>query len=169
MFSISRSSLSLRKPRMLSSQSLQQLLNRFRKTLISHHLGSPSCISASCRKRKEREDSDSGSLVLIRHIRVITGCCQASGASLGTVLVVGSEVDVVEFNVVLDVGSYWVDVKLSEVLPELFLFRRADVLEVLTAENDDASLSDQQSELILLGIAELAELQAFDLGTDSGS
>jgi hypothetical protein len=45
--------------------------------------------------------------MLVRYVRVVARGCEASRAALGAVEVVGAEVDVVEFDVVLDVGSYW--------------------------------------------------------------
>jgi hypothetical protein len=38
---------------------------------------------------------------------VVACCCEAGGAALGAVEIVGAQVDVVEFDVVFDVGSYW--------------------------------------------------------------
>lgn len=43
-----------------------------------------------------------------------------------------------------------------------------DVLEILVAEDDDASLCDQQGELVFLGVTKLRELQSADLGADDG-
>lgn len=79
-----------------------------------------------------------------------------------------------EFEVVLDVRARWlyfkwckpdsrswkectyVDVQSSKILPELLLLLRSDVLEILAAEDDHSALSDQQSQLVLLSIAERA-------------
>jgi hypothetical protein len=46
-------------------------------------------------------------LVLIRDVGVVACCCEAGGTALSAVEVVGAEVDVVEFDVIFDVGSYW--------------------------------------------------------------
>jgi hypothetical protein len=51
--------------------------------------------------------------MLVRYVRVVARGCEASRAALGTVQVVGAEVDVVEFDVVLDVGSYWLLYRIS--------------------------------------------------------
>ena len=59
------------------------------------------------------------------------------------------------------------DVESSKVLPELFLFLGPDVLEVLPAEDDNSSLCDQESQFVLLGIAELAQLESSNLSADS--
>jgi hypothetical protein len=45
--------------------------------------------------------------VLVRDVGVVACCCEAGGTALGAVEVVGAEVDVVEFDVIFDVGSYW--------------------------------------------------------------
>lgn len=57
----------------------------------------------------------------------------------------------------------------AKVLPKLLLFLRPNVLEILTAEDDYSSLCNQQSQFVLLGIAELAQLEPFDLSPDPGS
>lgn len=46
-------------------------------------------------------------MVLVGDIGVVACYCESGGAALGAVEVVGAEVDVVEFDVVFDVGSYW--------------------------------------------------------------
>ena len=45
--------------------------------------------------------------MFVRDIGVVACCCETGGAALGAVEVVGTEVDVMELDVVLDVGSYW--------------------------------------------------------------
>lgn len=61
------------------------------------------------------------------------------------------------------------DVESAKVLPKLLLFLRPNVLEILAAEDDYSSLCNQQRQLVLLGIAELAQLEPFDLSPDPGS
>lgn len=85
-----------------------------------------------------------------------------------TVLVVRSEVDVVQLEVVFDVSPDGVDVQGTKVSTEFFLLCYADVLEVLVAEDNDAAFGDQQREFILLQVAELGELQTADFGADYG-
>jgi hypothetical protein len=91
---------------MLRPQPLKQSLDWLRKPLISRNLRGPSCVSARGWDLQKSEDCDSRGLVLVRDVGVVACCCKACGAALGTVEVVGAEVDVVEFDVVLDVGSY---------------------------------------------------------------
>lgn len=52
----------------------------------------------------------------------------------------------------------YMNMETAEVLPELLLFLRPDVLEVLVAENYNTTLGDQQRELILLSIGQLGQL-----------
>ena len=59
------------------------------------------------------------------------------------------------------------NMKLAKVLGKLFLPLGADVLEVLIAEHNHASLCNDQSKLILLRICEFRELGTTDLSTDS--
>ena len=107
MFPISLCTLRLWVSTMFSPQSFQQSLDWLRKPLIRSDLRGPSCVSTSGGDLKQSEDCDGGGLVLVGDVRVVACCCEAGGAALGTVEVVGAEVDVVEFDVVLDVGSHW--------------------------------------------------------------
>ena len=61
----------------------------------------------------------------------------------------------------------YVDVEAAEVLTEFLLLLGTNVLEVLVAEDYNAALGYQQCELILLGVRQLGELQAGDLGADT--
>ncbi len=63
-------------------------------------------------------------------------------------------------------GETDVDVQRAKVAAELLLLLKANVLEVLVAEDDDAALGDEQGELVTLLVVELRELQAADLGAD---
>lgn len=53
-----------------------------------------------------------------------------------------------------------------KILTELLLLLNANVLEVLVAEDNNASLCDQEGKLILLGIVQLRELKTSDLGAN---
>jgi hypothetical protein len=100
----------LRIARMLRPQTLQQLLDGVAKALIGDCLGRPACITARRRDGKECQDRDAGGLVLVGDVRVVARRRELCGARLRAVEVVGAEVDVVEFDVVLYVGAYGVDV-----------------------------------------------------------
>lgn len=108
-----------------------------------------------------------------------------TGASpLVAILVVRAEVDVVEFDMILDVGSHGlvmvsadvkgvydgahVNVEWSKIPAELLLSLKADILEVLTPEDNDATLSDEQRQLIFLEAIQLRQLEATDLSADDG-
>lgn len=54
----------------------------------------------------------------------------------------------------------------SEVFAKSLLLLDTNVLEVLVSEDDNASLGDQQSKLVLLLIVQLRELQTSDLGAN---
>jgi hypothetical protein len=54
-----------------------------------------------------------------------------------------------------DKGTAYVDMERAEVARKRLLFLDSNVLEVLVAEDNDASLGDEQRKLILLGIAQL--------------
>lgn len=45
--------------------------------------------------------------MFVRYVGVIAGCGETGRAAFGSVLVIWSEIDVVEFDVVLDVCAYW--------------------------------------------------------------
>ena len=120
MFAISHGTFSLWEARMLSSQSFQQFLDRFRKALVGCNLGYPPSISTCRGNLQEREDGDGWRLVLVGHIGVVSCCCETSGSTLCAIEVVGSEVDVVEFNVILDVSSYRLS-SLNDQLSAIFL------------------------------------------------
>ena len=59
------------------------------------------------------------------------------------------------------------DMKAAKVLAEFLLLLGPDVLEVLVAEYYNTTLGYQQRELILLGVGQLGQLQARDLGADT--
>jgi hypothetical protein len=62
-----------------------------------------------------------------------------------------------------------VDVQFPKILPKFLLFLGPNVLEILAAENNHSSLCNQQSQLVLLCITELTQLETLDFGSDSGS
>jgi hypothetical protein len=61
-----------------------------------------------------------------------------------------------------------VDVQRPKVAAKLLLLLDADVLEVLVAEHDHATLGDEKRELVLLLVVELGKLEAADLGANDG-
>ena len=71
---------------------------------------------------------------------------------LGAIQVVRTKVDAVEFDMILDMGSNWVDMETAKVRSKLFLLHWPDILKVLVAENNDTTLSNEESKLILLDI-----------------
>lgn len=64
--------------------------------------------------------------------------------------------------------STYVDVQTTEVLAEFLLFLWTNILEVLVTEHHNTALGYQQSKLILLRVSQLRQLQASDLGADTG-
>lgn len=54
----------------------------------------------------------------------------------------------------------------TEVSAKLLLLLNADILEILATEDDDTTLGYMESQLIFLGIVELGELKAADLGSN---
>lgn len=59
------------------------------------------------------------------------------------------------------------NVKRPKVPAKLFLLLDANVFEVLIAENDDASLGDEESQLVLLDVVELTQLKTPDFGSNT--
>ncbi len=59
------------------------------------------------------------------------------------------------------------NVQLSKVLSKLLLLLGTNILEVLASEDNNSSLGNQKSKLIFLLIAQLAELQPFDLSSNA--
>jgi hypothetical protein len=61
------------------------------------------------------------------------------------------------------------NMQFPKILSKFLLFLRPNVLEILAAENNHSTLRNQQSQLVLLCITELAQLETLDFGSDSGS
>lgn len=62
-----------------------------------------------------------------------------------------------------------VNVQWAKVATELLLLVDPKVLEVLVTKDNNAALGDEECQLVLLLVAQLRELQATDLGADTGS
>jgi hypothetical protein len=60
-------------------------------------------------------------------------------------------------------------VKSAEVRAKLFLLLNTNILEVLSSENNNTSLSNQQGKFVFLHISQFGELQALDLSAHSRS
>lgn len=190
---ISRRLLCLREPAMLSPQTLEQLLDRLRQTLVGDDLRHPGRVAARGRHGEQRQDGDAGRLVLVRHVRVPARRGQFGGFVLCAIEVVWAEVDVVEFEEAVDVSAdglvivhqyrrlkyvqktqndrlvnTYVDMQPTKILAKLLLLLGANILKVLVPEDDNTPLSNQQRKLILLRIRELRELQATNLSADAG-
>lgn len=82
--------------------------------------------------------------------------------------VIFAEINGVKLNMVFDVCADGMNVQSAKVLSKFLLLLWANVFKVLVAEDYHASLCNQQGQLVFLGIAQLRELQACDLGADSG-
>ena len=78
---------------------------------------------------------------------------------LRSIKIVRSKIDVVKFDMVLDMRSNWVNMQSAKVLAKFFLSLRSDVLEVLFTEDYNATLSNQESKLILLDISKSGKLK----------
>lgn len=97
--------LRLRVTTMLRPQSLQQGLDRPRQPRVRRRLRHPSSITARLRDGEQRQDRDARRLVLVRDVRVVPDRGEFVALAAVAVLVVGAEVDVVQFEVVFDVCS----------------------------------------------------------------
>ncbi len=127
--------------------------------------------------------------MLVRYVRVITRRGQLLEPVAVAVFVVWAQIDVVQLEVVLNMGTdrlrragwsepglhegaVWVrpymNVKRPKVAPELLLLVDTDILEVLVPEDDDTTLGDQQRQLILLPVGKLRQLQTAHLGANYG-
>jgi hypothetical protein len=62
-----------------------------------------------------------------------------------------------------------VDVQLPKIGSKLLLLLGANVFKVLVTEDNDTAFRDEQSQLVLLGICQLRQLQAADLSAHAGS
>jgi hypothetical protein len=102
--------LGLWKPGMLSSQPLQQFLDWFAQPLVSSSLADPRRIASRFWHVQQRQDSDARCLVLVGYIAVISCSCEFGGPSLSAVLIVGTEIDVMELDCVLYVSTNGMDV-----------------------------------------------------------
>jgi hypothetical protein len=100
-----RRALRLRERRVHRAQALQQLLDGWREALVRRRLRHPRRVAARRRHLQQRQDGDGRWLVLVRHIRVVPRRCEPVGLVPRARQVIGPEVDVVEFEVVLDVCS----------------------------------------------------------------
>lgn len=60
-------------------------------------------------------------------------------------------------------------VKSAKVRAKLFLLLNTNILKVLSSENNNPSLSNQQGKFVFLHISQLGELQALDLSAHSRS
>lgn len=184
---IPRCLLGLRKPAMLGAQALEELLYRLRQTLVGRDLRDPRGVAARRRHSEQRQNGDARRLVLVRDVGVPPRGGQFCGLALRAVEVIRAEVDVVEFEEAVDVGSdglassvctcqkrnasergFYMHMQPPKILPNRLLPLWTDVLKVLVAEDDDPPLGNQQGELVLLLVRELRELQAADLGADTG-
>ena len=90
-------------PAMLRPKPFQQRLDRLGETGIRRRLRRPDRVTARGGHGKEREDRDAGGLLLVRDIRV--EACRGEGTLPHPVLIIRTNVDVVDFEVVLDVRA----------------------------------------------------------------
>lgn len=156
----------LREPAVLRAQALEQRADRRRQALVGGRGRGPGGVAADGRDAQQSQDGDAGRLVLVRDVRVVARGGQPVVTLARAVLVVRAQVNVVELEVVLDVGADGVDVQRAKVAGKFLLGVDAGVLEVLVAEDDDAALGNEQGELVLLQVGEGGQLEATDLGTN---
>lgn len=90
-------------PAMFRPKPFKQRLDRLGETGIRSRLRRPDRVTARGGHGEEREDRDAGGLPLVRNIRV--EACRGEGTLSYTVLIIRTEVDVVDFEAVLDVRA----------------------------------------------------------------
>jgi hypothetical protein len=99
---------------------------------------------------------------------VVASCGKLGRAPTQPIKIVSPNVNAMELDVVFDMRTNRMNVESTKILSELFLLLGANVLKVLVAEHDNASLSNQQRELVPLHVCQLRQLQPFDLCADTG-
>jgi hypothetical protein len=102
-FAVSLRILGLRVAAMLCAETLKKGLDGLRETVVRSCLGSPCRVSAGLRDGEQSQDGDSWRLVLVGYVRVVSDCGEFVALAAVAVLVVWTEVDVVQFQVVFDV------------------------------------------------------------------
>ena len=89
----------------LGTQALEEGLDGLGETCVGCCLRGPACVASCLWDGEEGQDGDSGGLALVGHVGVVSYCGEFVAPVAVAVLVVGAEVDVVEFQVVFDVGA----------------------------------------------------------------
>jgi hypothetical protein len=90
---------------MLSSKPFDQLFDWVAKTLVCDNLRGPAGVTASRWHFQQSQNGDTWWLVLVADVAVVASSAEPTRACLCTIQVVGTKVDVVKLNVVLDVRS----------------------------------------------------------------
>jgi len=94
----------LREAAVLGAEALEEGLDGRREARVGGRLRGPAGVAAGGGHGEEGQDGDSWGLVLVGDVGVVACGGEAGAAPLVAVLVVGAEVDVVQLDVVLDVG-----------------------------------------------------------------
>ncbi len=103
--SIATGSFGLREAAVLGSQAFQESLDGLREALVRHGLRGPAGVATSGRHGKQGENGDSGRLVLVGDIGMVSNGAELVAPVPAPILVVGAEIDVVQLKIVLDVRA----------------------------------------------------------------
>src|SRR3569833_1328033 len=103
--SISRRVLGLRVAAVLGAEPLEEGFDRLGETSIGSRLRCPGRVASRRGDGEESQDGDTRRLVLIRHIRVKPSGSQSVLSLPSAVLVVRTKVNIVELEMILDMGA----------------------------------------------------------------
>lgn len=103
-FAVSSGVVGLRVAAVLGTEALEQGLDGWRETVVCSCLGGPCRVSAGLGDREQGQDGDAWGLVLVGDVGVVAGGGEFVALVAVAVLVVWAEVDVMQFQVVFDVG-----------------------------------------------------------------
>jgi hypothetical protein len=90
---------------MLCSQTFQESFDRLAQSLVCDHCRGPTSVTTSRRHFQKGQDGDTWGLVLVADIRMVSGGGELARAGLKAVEIIWAQVDIMKFNVVLDMSA----------------------------------------------------------------
>jgi hypothetical protein len=162
-----RGTIGLHLSRVEGSQSLEVLLHVRREDVVDSVLGRPESVTTAATGRAS-EDLQAGvrrRLLLVGDIGVPEERGSEHGTNVLRLLVGEDDVDILKTLLARGRGGGML-VDAAEVGTKLTL--SVDVQVLLVAEEDNTTVGDQTSEIVLLGIGDLGQIDTVDLSTDLG-
>lgn len=160
--------LSLFKPRMHSLETMKPLFDGRRKPIIRLNLIHKNSVSTNLRAIEKVQERGTGRLLLISNIRMPRDTAVLRREIF--IKLPGIIIPVNEMNLGITLGSStgWVDMVSAKVASKVESLLDGQVCKVLISKGHDLALGDEESELILSGGSEFAQLNAGDFGSDGG-